>query len=171
MNKVLLIFYGGTKLSNKKGSFIFVEKKSNIESWMKEVPEISLMADVKTLFIDKNSRILDKNNVQELIRQIENHMDQVDGVVILHDVDTIPLLANQLFWQIQNPSKPIVITGSNVIEQANEYLPDLSFKANIINAFQVVNSSLHEISVIYGNRVILASKIVRTKLHDLNILL
>lgn len=169
MNKVLLIFYGGTSLSTKKGSFISVEKENDIKNWMQEVPEISLMADVKTIFIDKHNKLLDKNDVQELIGCIEKQIDKVDGVIVLHDVDTIPLLANQLFWQIQSSSKPIVITGSNVIEQANEFLPDLSFKANIINAFQVVNSNLNEISVIYGNRVISASKIVRTKLHDLNI--
>jgi L-asparaginase len=169
MNKVLLIFYGGTKLSGKKGSFVFVEKESNIDNWMQSIPEISLMAKIKTLLIKKDNKISVKSSVKELIKQIKDNIDKVDGIVILHDVDTIPLLANQLFWQIQNPKKPIVITGSNVIEQDNEFLPDLSFKANLINALQVVNSSLNEVSVIYGNRVISAPKIVRTKLHDLNV--
>ncbi len=169
MNKVLLIFYGGNQLSEKKGSFVSVEKESDINKWMQAIPEISLMAQIKTVFIDRNNKILDKDNIKKLIHYIEDNIDKVDGIVILNDTDTIPLLANQLFWQIQNPSKPIVITGSNVIEQDNEFLPDLSFKANLINAIQVVNSDLNEVSVIYGNRVILAPKIVRTKLHDLNI--
>ena len=169
MNKVLLIFYGGTKLSEKKGNFIFVEKESNINKWIQAIPEISLMAKIKTVFIDRNNKILDKDNIKKLIHHIEDNIDKVDGIVILNDTDTIPLLANQLFWQVQNPSKPIVITGSNVIEQGNEFLPDLSFKANLINAIQVVNSDLNEVSIIYGNRVILPPKIVRTKLYDLNI--
>jgi L-asparaginase len=169
MNKILLIFYGGNQLSNKKGSFISVKKNSDIENWMKSVPEISLMAEIKTLFIDKSNKILDKNNIEKLIHSIEDNINKVDGIVILNNTDTIPLLSNQLFWQIQNPSKPIVITGSNVIERDNEFLPDLSFKANLINAFQVINSDLNEVSVIYGNRVISPPKIVRTKLHDLNI--
>jgi L-asparaginase len=169
MNKVLLIFYGGNQLSNKKGSFVSVEKETDIKDWMSGVPEISLMADIKTLFIDKSNKILDKSNIEKIVRSIEDNINKVDGIVILNNTDTIPLLSNQLFWQIQNPIKPIVITGSNVIEQDNEFLPDLSFKANLINAFQVVSSDLNEVSVIYGNRVISPPKIVRTKLHDLNI--
>jgi len=169
VNKVLLIFYGGTELLNKKGSFISVEKESDIEDWVKGIPEISLMVDIKTLFLNEGNKILDKDSIKKLIHYIEDNINNVDGVVILNSTDTIPLLANQLFWQIQNPNKPIVITGSNVIEQDNESLPDLSFKANLINAFQIVNSDLNEISVIYGDRVISPSKIVRVKLYDLNI--
>lgn len=169
MNRILLIFYGGARLFNKKGAFVSVEKESDIEDWMSSVPEISLMADIKPVFLDKGNKVLDKNNIEKLIHYIEDNINKVDGIVILNNTDTIPLLSNQLFWQIQNPSKPIVITGSNVIEQDNEFLPDLSFKANLINAFQIINSDLKEISIIYGNRVISPPKIVRTKLHDLNI--
>jgi len=169
MSKILLIFYGGSGLFEKKKGFVLVEKEKDISQWLSLVPEISLMAEVKTLFIDKGKEVLDQKNIKNIIRVIKENKEGVDGVIILNDPDTIPLLANQLFWQIQNPKKSIVITGSNIIEQDNEFLPDLSFKANLINAFQVVNSNLNEISVIYGNRVILPPKIVRTKLQDLNI--
>ncbi len=169
MNKILLVFYGGTGLLQKKSNFIFVKKETDIDSWIKSIPELSLMARIETLFINEGDRILDNNNLKELIQQIKNKIDSVQGVIILNNPDTIPLLANQLFWQIQNPSKAIVITGSNMIERDNKILPDLSFKANLINAFQLVNSNLNKVSVIYGDRVISPPKIVRTKLSDLNI--
>lgn len=166
MNKVLLIFYGGSTLFHKKKGFLSVEKESDIKKWINEIPEISLMAEVKTRFIDSSLR---ESSTRKMILEIQNNIDEFDGIIILNDVDTIPLLSNQLFWQIQNPNKPIVITGSNVIEKGGETLPDLSFKANLINAFQIVNSDLNEVCIIYGNRVIAAPKVVRTKLQDLNI--
>ncbi|MCD4705823.1 asparaginase domain-containing protein [bacterium] len=169
MNKILLIFYGGSGLSKKKKGLFFVEKEKDISQWLNLVPEISLMAEVKTAFIDKSKEVLNQKNIKKIIQIIKENENQVDGVVILNDPDTIPLLANQLYWQIQNPNRPIIITGSNIIEKASEILPDLSFKANLINSFQVVNSNMKEVAVIYGNRVISAPKIVRTKLHDLNI--
>jgi L-asparaginase len=169
MNKILLIFYGRSGLWEKKKGLFFVEKEKDIVQWLDLIPEISLMAEIQTVFIDRGKEILDQKNIKKIIQNIKEKEEKVGGVVILNDPDTIPLLANQLYWQIQNPACPIIITGSNIIEQDNEFLPDSSFKANLINSFQVVNSNLNEVAVIYGNRVIEASKVVRTKLHDLNI--
>ncbi len=167
MKKILLIFYGGTGLSDKKGNFKFVKEEKNIEEWLELVPELLMTAEIKTHVILGDH--LNKKNITDLIKVIEKNISKFDGIVIIHEVDTIPLLSNQLFWQIQNPSKPIVITGSNVIQTEDSIIPDLSFKANLINAFQIVNTNLKKISVIYGNRVIAPFRVKRSKLHDLNI--
>jgi len=109
------------------------------------------------------------NSIKSDISRLSKNINKFDGIVITHQTDTIPLLANHLFWQIQNPNKAIVITGSNIIQSEDSIIPDLSFKANLINAFQVVNTDLKKISVIYGNRVIAPFRVKRSKLHDLNI--
>ncbi len=167
MKKILLIFYGGTGLSDKKGNFKFVKEEQDVKEWLGLVPEFLMTAEIKTHVM--TSDFLNKKNITDLIKIIEKNISKFDGIVITHQVNTIPALSNQLFWQIQNPSKPIVITGSNLIQREDSITPDLSFKANLINAFQIINSDLKEISVIYGNRVISPLRIKRSKLQDLNI--
>ncbi len=170
MIKILTIFYGGTGIFDKKDGFIYVEKESDLISWESKIPEISLIADTRdNLIIQKQRETIETDSVIKIATHIKEKIKEYDGVLIIHDVDSIPVLANQLFWLIQNPKKPIVITGSNVIEQETGLLADLSFKANLINAVQLINNGLKQISVIYGNRVIKAPKITRNALHDLNI--
>ncbi|MCD4705329.1 asparaginase domain-containing protein [bacterium] len=169
MSKILLIFYGGTGLYDKKSGFKFVKDHQQVYDWLQMIPELSLMAQVSTKVINKEKELLAKNNIIELISIIQEESDNYDGIIILHEVDSIPILANQLFWQIKNPQKPIVITGSNVIEKGGEQIADLSFKANIINAFQMVNTGLRDVGVIYGNKVIHPSRIFRKEFLGLNI--
>lgn len=169
MNKILLIFYGGTGLYDKKEKIIYVEKQQDLEKWLSKVPEISLMAKIDTLVIEKNRELISQNNIIKIVNEIKTKIDNYDGIIILNEPDSIPTLANKLFWLIQYPNKPIVITGSNVIEKDGEFVPDLSFKANLINAFQAINSQINEISVLYGNKVIKASRVIRKYLTGLNI--
>lgn len=169
-NKILIIFYGGTGIFDKKDEFTYVEKYSDLEDWFSKIPEISLITNTYDSFIiEKNKESSNFSNVLKIVSTIKEKENEYDGFLIIHDVDSIPTLANQLFWLVQNPSKPIVLTGSNVIEEETEFLPDMSFKANIINSLQVINSQLKQINVVYGNRVVLAPKVKRTSLHDLNI--
>lgn len=49
---------------------------------------------------------------EQLARRIRNRYDEFDGFVILHGTDTMAYAAASLSCLIQNPSKPIVLTGS-----------------------------------------------------------
>ena len=169
MKKVFLIFYGGSGLYDKKTGLKFVEKYEDIYDWLKLIPELSIMADIDYTVIDKNKDLLSKENVTELLITISENLPKYDGIIILHDVDSIPMLANTIFWQIQSPEKPIIITGANTIEKQTQIIPDMSFKANLINAFQLVESKINRVSVIYGSRVICPTRLKRTELLGLNI--
>ncbi|HNV96703.1 MAG TPA: asparaginase domain-containing protein [bacterium] len=169
MKKVFLIFYGGSGLYDKKTDLKFVEKYEDIYDWLKLIPELSIMADIDYTVIDKNKDLLSKENVTELLITISENLPKYDGIIILHDVDSIPMLANTIFWQIQSPEKPIIITGANTIEKQTQIIPDMSFKANLINAFQLVESKINRVSVIYGSRVICPTRLKRTELLGLNI--
>lgn len=169
MNKVLIIFYGGTGLFEKKEGFRFIEKKDDIKKWMEFVPEISFISKIDTVFIEKDKNLISRIDFLKVLKTIKDNIDDYDGILITNEVDTIPIFSNQLFWQIHNPKKPIVITGSNVIYREKDVLPDLSFRANLINGLQLINTGFNGVSVIYGNRVISPTKIYRSKLFDLNI--
>lgn len=169
MKKVFLIFYGGIGLYDKKAGLKFVEKYEDIYDWLKLIPELSIMAEIDYTIIDKNKDLLSRENIAELLKTISENLSKYDGIIILHEVDSIPMLANTIFWQIQAPEKPIIITGANTIEKQTHIIPDLSFKANLINAFQLVESKVARVSVIYGSRIICPSRLKRVGLSGLNI--
>lgn len=170
MNKIFTIFYGGTGLYDKKDGFIYVEKKEDIHKWLSKIPEISLIASTEDfLIIEKERETKTKENLIKIVNTIRLNENNYDGILIIHDTDSIPSLSNQLFWLVQNPQKPIIITGSNIIEKESGLVPDLSFKANLINSLQVINSNIKGINIVYGNRVISAPKVHRCSLSDLNI--
>lgn len=169
MKKIFLIFYGGTGLYDKKAGLKFVEKYEDIYDWLKLIPELSIMADIDYTVINKNKDLLSKENITELLVTISENLPRYDGIIILHEVDSIPMLSNIVFWQIQSPEKPIIITGANTIEKQTQMIPDMSFKANLINAFQLVESKINRVSVIYGSRVMCPSRLKRAELSGLNI--
>ncbi len=170
MNKIFTIFYGGTGIYDKKDGFVYVEKKEDIHKWLSKIPEISLIANTEDfLIIEKERETKTKENLIKIINTIRLNENNYDGILIIHDTDSIPTLSNQLFWLIQNPQKPIIITGSNTIEQESDLMPDMSFKANLINSLQVINSNIKGVNIVYGNRVISAPKVHRCSLSDLNI--
>ncbi len=167
--KIFLIFYGGTGLYDKKQGLKFVEKYEDIYGWLQMMPELSIMADIDYTIINKNKDLLAKENITELLITISEKISKYDGIIVLHEVDSIPMLSNMIFWQIQNPEKPIIITGANTLEKQIQLIPDTSFKANLINAFQFIESKINKVGVIYGSKVICPSRLKRTELSGINI--
>ncbi|MFP3354930.1 asparaginase domain-containing protein, partial [Pseudoalteromonas sp. SIMBA_153] len=49
-----------------------------------------------------------------IARDIEQNYDQYDGFVILHGTDTMAYTASALSFMLQNLSKPVIVTGSQI---------------------------------------------------------
>ena len=50
----------------------------------------------------------------ELVHIISRHYDEVDGFVILHGTDTMAFTASALSFMLQNLTKPVILTGSQL---------------------------------------------------------
>eukprot|EP01130_Rhizamoeba_saxonica_P003620 TRINITY_DN1511_c0_g1_i1.p1 TRINITY_DN1511_c0_g1~~TRINITY_DN1511_c0_g1_i1.p1 ORF type:complete len:472 (-),score=83.20 TRINITY_DN1511_c0_g1_i1:34-1449(-) len=69
--------------------------------------------------IDEWDELLDSSNLGiehwiKMLEQIEEEYDNYDGFVIVHGTDTMAYTASALSFMIENLSKPVVITGSQV---------------------------------------------------------
>lgn len=116
MNKLLLIYTGGTigmMQDAKSGSL----KPFNFKHLTKQVPELNRFA------IDLHSvsfkRPIDSSNMHprvwvELAETIEKNYNQYDGFVILHGSDTMAYTASALSFMLENLSKPVILTGSQL---------------------------------------------------------
>lgn len=92
-------------------------KPVNFERLQANIPEISRMEielDIFTL-----EQTIDSSNVEpahwiRLVEVIEQSYNRYDGFVILHGSDTMAYSASALSFMIENLSKPIIFTGSQL---------------------------------------------------------
>ena len=113
---VLIIYTGGTigmikdPVSNAFKPFDFNHLKT-------EIPELSKF-NIKLSSISFEEPIDSSNmNVevwQTLASIIEENYTQYDGFVVLHGSDTMAYTASALSFMLQNLSKPIILTGSQL---------------------------------------------------------
>ncbi len=114
--KILLIYTGGTigmVKDYKSGSL----KAFNFNKLLKNIPELNqLNCDIDTVsFIDP----IDSSNMNvaywvEIASLIEVHYESHDGFVVLHGSDTMSYSASALSYMLENLSKPVIFTGSQL---------------------------------------------------------
>lgn len=111
MRNILLISTGGTIAAIDKGEGLQPELSS--EDLVDMIPETRAFCTIHTLQVFN----IDSSNIQpenwlELAAAIQREYDRYDGFVITHGTDTMAYTSSMLSYLIQNPAKPIVITGS-----------------------------------------------------------
>lgn len=113
---ILLIYTGGTigMISDAKTGQL---KPFNFERLMDEIPELSkFQINIKSHSFRKP---IDSSDMQpeiwmELAHLIEEEYTKFDGFVILHGSDTMAYTASALSFMLENLSKPVILTGSQL---------------------------------------------------------
>jgi len=113
---VLLIYTGGTigMVENPDTGALEPFNFSHLRS---NVPEIKrLNFSVESYLFDPP---IDSSDVsleiwQQMARVIEAHYNDYDGFVILHGTDTMAYTASALSFMLENLTKPVILTGSQL---------------------------------------------------------
>jgi len=120
-----------------------VLKPINFEQIMDNVPELEkLNCKIKVHSFDE---IIDSSNMNpaiwsELAGLIEANYDAVDGFVILHGSDTMSFTASALSFMLENLSKPIIFTGSQLPISAVR----TDAKENLMTAIEIANAKKND---------------------------
>ena len=154
---VLIIYTGGTigmmndPITGSLCPFSF-------EEIAKEVPEINEFTfNIDTLIFDD---LIDSSNLKpevwvKLCDIIKDNYDKYDGFVILHGTDTMAYSASALSFMIDNLSKPIVLTGSQL--PIGKIRTD--GKENLITAIEIAGakedgeSIVSEVCILFGDKL------------------
>jgi len=116
MCQILIIYTGGTigMMSDPKTKVL---RPINFEQIMENVPELErLNCRIK---VHSFEEVIDSSNMNpevwsRLAKLIETNYDSVDGFVVLHGSDTMAYSASALSFMLENLSKPVVFTGSQL---------------------------------------------------------
>ncbi|MDD4149517.1 MAG: type I asparaginase [Bacteroidales bacterium] len=113
--KILIIYTGGTigMIKNEKGVLL----PFSLENLLNDIPLLKdYPADINSLGLDKliDSSDADTDFWLLLNKIITDNYDKFDGFVILHGSDTMAYTASALSFLLENLSKPVILTGSQL---------------------------------------------------------
>jgi L-asparaginase len=113
---ILIIYTGGTigmVHDPESGSLIPIDFRHVTD----HVPELRKLGfDIHSISFDpvKDSSNIDPDTWVRMAEIIENSYNDFDGFVILHGTDTMAYSASALSFMLENLSKPVIFTGSQL---------------------------------------------------------
>ncbi len=135
MTSILIIYTGGTigMVNDPKTGALIPFDFAQIQQNVPELERLNYNLDVHSF-----DPIIDSSNMTpviwaELAQLIEKKYDDFDGFVILHGSDTMAFTAAALSFMLENLSKPVVLTGSQL--PIGEIRTDA--KENLITALEI----------------------------------
>lgn len=115
-SKIALIYTGGTigmVKSDKTGAL----RAFNFDLLLQKIPELKLLEhDIETYTFDQpiDSSNIGINDYLRIAQLIEEIYTNYDAFVLLHGSDTMSYTASVLSFMLENLSKPIILTGSQL---------------------------------------------------------
>ncbi|GBU06870.1 cytoplasmic L-asparaginase 1 [Bacteroidales bacterium] len=113
---LLLIYTGGT-IGMMENPATGALETFNFKHLRDQVPELKQFAfRIDNIQFDP---LIDSSDMQldgwcKLVKIIETNYDKYDGFVILHGTDTMAYTASALSFMLENLSKPVILTGSQL---------------------------------------------------------
>lgn len=135
--KILLIYTGGT-IGMKRDFETGALKAFNFSKLLQRIPELKLLdCEIETISFDVP---IDSSNMNierwvKMATMIENNYSSFDGFVVLHGSDTMSYSASALSFMLENLSKPVIFTGSQL--PIGDLRTDA--KENLITAIQIAS--------------------------------
>lgn len=169
---VLLIYTGGTI------GMIHNEDTGTLESFnykhlLKHLPELDKCGvDIDSYVFD---HIIDSSDMNpevwvELADVISKNYDKYTGFVILHGTDTMAYTASALSFMLQNLSKPVILTGSQLP------IGDLRTdgKENLLTSIEIASSTnedgpiVQEVCIFFENHLMRGNRTTKLNAENFN---
>ena len=135
--KILLIYTGGT-IGMVKDFETGALKAFDFNELLSRIPELHLLdCQIETISFDIpiDSSNMNISNWQKMAKIIEENYSKFDGFVVLHGSDTMSYSASALSFMLEDLSKPVIFTGSQL--PIGDLRTDA--KENLITAIQVAS--------------------------------
>lgn len=164
MKRILMIATGGTIASKRSDNGL--KPLITSEELLGYVPDARNFCHVDTIQLLN----IDSTNMQPthwllIADTIRQQYDSYDGFVICHGTDTMAYTASALSYLIQNPEKPVVVTGS----QKPIDLEITDAKTNLLDSLRFAScDKAYGVTIVFDGKVIAGTrgKKERTKSYN-----
>jgi len=115
--RVYIAYTGGT-IGMKPSDNGFVPEKGYFTEQLKKLPELSY-PEMPEIEVHEYSPLLDSSNITpedwfKISEDIRENYDDFDGFIVLHGTDTMAYTASALSFMLEDLSKPVIVTGSQI---------------------------------------------------------
>ena len=158
-SSILMIYTGGT-IGMKQDPIDLTLKPFDFSQILDEVPELKKFAfrvDSYTFDPLIDSSDVEPSMWQQLASLIKERYEDYDGFVILHGTDTMAYSASALSFMLENLSKPVVFTGS----QLPIGVPRTDGKENLVSAVEIASARdsnghaiVPEVSIYFNSKLL-----------------
>lgn len=121
------------------------------EHVLEYVPAIQKIAKIDNIFLFQlDSSDVNPRHWRMIAETIAKHYDDYDGFVVLHGTDTMAYTATALSFMLNNLSKPVILTGSQlpISEIASDGIN------NLINAVRFACQEISEVAIMFGSHLL-----------------
>ena len=164
MKKILLIATGGTiACAQTDRGMSPVQNGNELLSYIPSVHEICDIDYCQLMNIDSTN--MQPEHWVTIAKKIESEYGNYNGFVITHGTDTMAYTAAALSYLIQNPDKPIVITGAQ--KPIGELITDA--KKNLLDSLIFATHNGNPgVYIVFDGKVILGTRArkIRTKSYS-----
>ncbi len=115
--KVYVAYTGGT-IGMKPSDKGFIPESGYFSQQISSLPELA-SPDMPAFEIHEYDNLIDSSNITpedwyRISQDIESRFDEFDGFVVLHGTDTMAYTASALSFMLEDLSKPVIVTGSQI---------------------------------------------------------
>lgn len=136
-SNILLIYTGGT-IGMVKDPETGSLRAFNFDNLMDRIPELKLLdCNIQTTSFEEpiDSSDMNPEYWMDIAEIIESNYSSCDGFVVLHGSDTMSYTASALSFMLENLSKPVIFTGSQL--PIGDLRTDA--KENLITSIQIAS--------------------------------
>ncbi|MDR0660007.1 MAG: asparaginase [Prevotellaceae bacterium] len=173
MGKAILIIYTGGTIGMKQDPETGTLVPFNFRQIKDEVPELKKFKfRIDTISFNP---LIDSSDIQpdfwvKLVLLIKENYDDYDGFVILHGTDTMSYTASALSFMLQNLSKPVILTGS----QLPIGILRTDGRENLISAIEIAAENkndtpmVQEVCVFFQNMLFRGNRTIKYNAENFN---
>ena len=165
--RILIIYTGGT-IGMGKDPITGTLEPLDFNHLVSSMPEFQLIQaeiDVRKFVPPIDSSDMDPMRWAEIVGIIANNYEDYDGFVILHGTDTMAYTASALSFMLENLTKPVVLTGSQL--PIGELRTD--GKENLMTAIEIASAKdpatghpmVPEVCIFFNGKLIRGNRAIK----------
>jgi L-asparaginase len=150
----IYVAYTGGTIGMQKTEQGFAPIPGFLSSYIKSLPEF-YREEIPAFTIHEYDPLIDSSDMaptdwQMIVDDIKDNYEKYDGFVILHGTDTMAFTASALSFMLQDLSKPVIITGSQIpLSQVRS-----DGQINLLNSLYIAaNYPISEVGLFFNNKL------------------
>jgi len=169
MKKRIYIAYTGGTIGMKPSENGYIPQKQHLTDAIMKTPDFH-REEMPEFTINEYHPLIDSSNMspgdwQHIANDIKQHYDQYDGFVVLHGTDTMAYTSSALSFMLENLSKPVIVTGSQI--PFSQLRSD--GKENLLNSLYIAaNYPINEVGLYFNNKLFRGNRSIKAYADGFN---